>query len=251
MKRFEIPAAIFLAAALFCFAACGGETKDPKTLDMTGEPEYTELNTGASTSPTTGLSERTDVLTTDDWLYAFEGTAAGCRYAVNSTLDGSHVVVTIWDGAGNRLFRQLYYGWREAIVTEETEHILSVSRGVGTGVWYAWYFDYRTGFISQEFECPWTVKAPYVVKVSMPDENGIQHLHLFNVFDLTGYSYAIELDFSGTANPSDALRKVEYLDNTHIAVTYLSGPNFEDKRTEFEVPYMDFETYMPGIYMQN
>lgn len=85
----------------------------------------------------------------------------------------------------------------------------------------------------------------------MPDENGIQRLHLFNVFDLTGYSYAIELDFSETANPSDALRKVEYLDNTHIAATYLSGPNFEDKRAEFEVPYMDFETYMPGIYTQN
>ena len=43
MKRFGIPTAIFLAAALFCFASCGGETKGPKSSDMTGVSEHTEM----------------------------------------------------------------------------------------------------------------------------------------------------------------------------------------------------------------
>lgn len=182
-----------------------------------------------------------------DWRYSYTGIAAGVHYAVNSTSDGQHVAVTFWDSDGNRLFRRLYYGWREVNITEETEQILSVSRGVGTGLWYTWYFDSSTSFLSAEFECPYTVKAPYVAMACAPQEDGTRRLCVFNVFDRDGYSYFADLDFAETANPSDALREVELLDNTHILVTYLSGTDFETKQVELEVPFLDFENYIPEI----
>ena len=56
MKRFGPWAAIFLAAALFCFASCGGETKASEFSDMTGstsEPERTAVDDFPADEPAT------------------------------------------------------------------------------------------------------------------------------------------------------------------------------------------------------
>lgn len=247
---------VILVCGLF-FISCVEDNKIPGKSDMPDTAESGALSTESLSSVENNGKSPADLNKSAaesgnlDWRYSYTGTAAGVQYAVNSTSDGQQVAVTFWDSDGNRLFSRLYDGWREVNITEETKQILSVSRGVGSGLWYAWYFDNSTGFISAEFECPYTVKAPYAAVACVPQEDGTRQLHIFNVFNRDGYSYFADLDFSETANPSDALREVKFLDNTHILVTYLSGTNFEIKQAELEVPFMDFENYMPEIYTEN
>ncbi len=91
MKRFGPWAAIFLAAALFCFASCGGETKASEFSDMTGstsEPERTAVDDFPADEPAT-LSSWLKALRAGDALQwpRYKVCPGGFFWAAGSTED--------------------------------------------------------------------------------------------------------------------------------------------------------------------
>ena len=110
----------------------------------------------------------------------------------------------------------------------QSDSLLSIEIGVGTGVWLTQYYDTVKDHFSEVFESPIVVRNNKVAYMII--SNNIYKIIIRDVFDENKYYKEFSLDdFAKVANPVDALIDIQYLDDDRLQVAYLSSENYIEK----------------------
>ena len=88
-------------------------------------------------------------------------------------------------------------------------------------IWEKRYYDINKDIFSELFETP--ITAAFGNVVYMDASSGTHKLVVRDIFDDSVFYKDFELDFYPSANPADALRHAEFLDENTLMIEYLSA----------------------------
>ena len=111
--------------------------------------------------------------------------------------------------------------------------LISIEIGVGTGTWLTQYYDVNNDLFSEVFESPAIEKYGKVVFINISEDKPI--LIVRDIFNKTEYFEEFVVDFSPVANPVDALKNVEFLDENTLKISYLSGNGYDEQTTTLQL----------------
>jgi len=132
---------------------------------------------------------------------------------------------TVWEGTG----------WRAPSFRNISDDVLEISIGAGTGTQMVQFYSSKNDLISEVFNNPILVTYELIGLLRWDDASTLT-LFVRNIFDKDTYYKEFTLEsFAAVANPMDAIVKVEYLDNSTLEITYLSGENFDKKVVTLEL----------------
>ena len=114
------------------------------------------------------------------------------------------------------------------------ETALSISIAVGTGTDISQYYDINQDIFSHYFESPLLVEYGKVCYIDY--WNNDYKLVVSNPFDEKEYYVEYILEMSPVANPKDAVKFVEFINETELKIIYLSGVNYLKKTEIFYLP---------------
>ena len=118
-------------------------------------------------------------------------------------------------------------------ITYLGDSLLSIEIGVGTGTWLTQYYDVDKDIFSEMFESPITIQRDKIAYIKIFDNT--YKLIVRNIFDKSKYYKEFNLDLSPVANPIDALVHLEYLNGDRLQITYLSGKDYVEKNSIFQL----------------
>jgi len=167
----------------------------------------------------------------------------------NTAVDTGYYENMIWErGKGLISYRSGYGALREAIeliwnaAGESSiyslensigDSLLSIEIGVGTGTWLTQYYDVDKDIFSEMFESPITIQRDKIAYIKIFDNT--YKLIVRNIFDKSKYYKEFNIDLSPVANPIDALVHLEYLNGDRLQITYLSGKDYVEKNSIFQL----------------
>jgi hypothetical protein len=108
-----------------------------------------------------------------------------------------------------------------------TKSLMSISWGAGTETWLTQYYNIKEDIFSEIFVSPLEMHNNKVAYSDYSVSRGETLLIVRHVFDKSRYYKEFYLeDLSEAASP---IRKVTFINNTEIKVTYLAGNDYEKK----------------------
>jgi len=122
---------------------------------------------------------------------------------------------------------------RPPVIVYLDEFLLSIEFGVGTGTWMTQYYHITNDIFSETFESPIAIKYNKIAYV-LVYENAYK-LIVRDIFDKSIYYERFNLKLSPVANPMDALINIEHLYDNRLRVTYLSGEDYMEKSSIFQL----------------
>lgn len=166
-------------------------------------------------------------------LYALNEDSAeilseGRFHKVLSYGEGSPVCMFI-DSKGHTAMRLVADSF--VAVSEYGEELVELKYGENTI-----YFDPHTSQVSTDYTYPTHYFLGKIIWYMRNYHDSELQLILRNVFDQTRYAKIVRLDFSTGIEDLDSLTKnVEYVDDTHVRVTYVGGDDKVERTTVEEV----------------
>jgi hypothetical protein len=111
---------------------------------------------------------------------------------------------------------------KEPVIEELDDGIISIGTSAGTGLWMVKYYDKLNARVSDIFTNPLDLKGEKVIYF---DKNKIV---VQNVFNKSNYYKEIKLDTTDTADPNNAIKSAEFIDDDTIRVIYFSGTDYKE-----------------------
>jgi hypothetical protein len=142
----------------------------------------------------------------------------------------------IYNEAGDIIKEDIAYRLEPEITPFESENLVEVAIGVGTGTRLYTYFDIKENKESEVFDNAHFLGGRLIAIVLRREEETV--LVLRDIFGIEEYFYEIKRDFSGFAVYSNAVISVTVVDATHIEVRYYKGTAAEEVLELITVPAM-------------
>ena len=135
--------------------------------------------------------------------------------------------------------------WRTSpsVVYISNNTLLSITVRVGTGTYFVQYYNVPNDMFSQVYASPILSDYGKVVYPILSDSN--IKLVVSDIFDHSAFYKEFDLDFSPSANPADALRDAEFLDENTLRIVYLSGSEYEEESVILYLARKIRYRYMP------
>ena len=105
--------------------------------------------------------------------------------------------------------------------------LISIRTAVGTGTSFTQYYDVNRDIFSEAFES--VASSGYGKILYMDISNDTLKLVIRDIFCESLFYSEFDLDFSPTANPADALKKAEFINEKTIMLTYIAGSEYVEK----------------------
>lgn len=118
---------------------------------------------------------------------------------------------------------------KEPIIEELDNGIISIGNSAGTGLWLVKYYDKLNARVSDIFTNPLDLKGEKVIYF---DKN---KLVVQNIFNKSNYYKEIKLNTTDTADPNNAIKSAEFIDDDTIRVVYFSGTDYKEVTETFHL----------------
>ncbi|MCC8122109.1 MAG: hypothetical protein LIO58_00985 [Oscillospiraceae bacterium] len=115
--------------------------------------------------------------------------------------------------------------------------VLEIRYSAGHGTWSCEYFDIATSTVSSCYSGAVHITDQYIAYVVLKEDGSLK-LQILDAFLPWQYDFEVELDFYHGAVYGSYLLGIDYIDQTHLNVTYLNT-NAEDAQVVIEVPELE------------
>lgn len=128
---------------------------------------------------------------------------------------------TIYNAQGEAVYseKDLY---REPIIKELGDDIISIGHSAGTGLFIVQYYDKLNDKFSEVFTNPLDLKNNKVIYFTK------NNLVVQNIYKKSKYYKKIKLNATDTADPSNVIKSAKFIDDNTIRVTYFTGTDYKE-----------------------
>lgn len=149
------------------------------------------------------------------------------------TVSNSNIEVESYNGKDTVLYKYTIYNNQEKKIYEEDDlnkepvieeldnGIISIVTSAGTGLCMVQYYDKLNARVSDIFTNPLDLKGEKVIYF---DKN---KLVVQDIFNKLNYYKEIQLNTTDTADPNNAIKSAEFIDDDKIRVIYFSGTDYK------------------------
>lgn len=133
---------------------------------------------------------------------------------------------TIYNNQGKKVYEDDDLS-KEPVIEELDNEIISIVTSAGTGLCMVQYYDKFNDRVSDIFTNPLDLKGEKVIFFNK------NKLVVQNIFNKLNYYKEIKLNTTDTADPNNAIKSAEFIDDNQIRVIYFSGTDYKEVTEKF------------------